>query len=718
MLESGTTTGKESSTKPLGRTEPVIIAKQLVTPPSDSNPETDSFSAEQNEGQHHPKTLLTPIPLATTTAIDQTATVTAPDSRKPPLKVVTSGSVRRFSKGSMLDNREKRLSMGSLMAPSRRRTQSDSNSKTINSAPSFSPLSAGAQMKASSDDDNKGDRAATLILVAATDENTAECPTSAKSVESNWFKSQTVRSSEEDTPTIDTKVPGRESGSSTASSGTSKEDGRGSEGLLTHYEKLMLRAQKQRDTAMSEANLAQQRYDEVQRTSAAELLRIESELKTLSRRLQNEYELRTVAERKCTLMECELAELSSNIQLEAQNLVAQERREHKKEMERMTRKHTEVVHLMEMERAQVASLKQSVGNMSEELDRERGETDRLRNGMVAFERQVSTLMSPVHQTGSGSSSRRISSATSMQSLTAVAEESTVATRSVPPSLECIPDSAAVFSAAGRMAARRPPPLPIISSERSMSLLSLNGSTTNGSVTPSAAATTLSTDSPHIFGKIYFGDDAARPDTRLAEFLGFVNMPTEKEAQSSLFMQRSIREDVAPTLLADSAGGTNNGLPSITGWSRNRRLLHGVQENTLVLETYKPRAPTSRVLSLACYLCSHSVNRFAGAGPTGRILSTSSTGSSISHLSSSPGSSNEMYRMRFNDNDDENKPLCTHCHGRMVAVCSFFAYLKIVRKGLIKRPIADIWLEVNKARLQMWMARSGASLNSSLSLKMS
>ncbi|KAJ2359513.1 hypothetical protein H4S02_012240 [Coemansia sp. RSA 2611] len=77
----------------------------------------------------------------------------------------------------------------------------------------------------------------------------------------------------------------------------------------------------------------------------------------------------------------------------------------------------------------------------------------------------------------------------------------------------------------------------------------------------------------------------------------------------------------------------------------------------------------------------------------------------------------MYRMRFNDNDEDNKPLCHHCHVRMVAVCSFFAYLKIVRKGLIKRPIADIWLEVNKARLQMWLARSGASPDSRVAIAM-
>ncbi|KAJ2763584.1 hypothetical protein IWQ56_004804 [Coemansia nantahalensis] len=50
---------------------------------------------------------------------------------------------------------------------------------------------------------------------------------------------------------------------------------------------------------------------------------------------------------------------------------------------------------------------------------------------------------------------------------------------------------------------------------------------------------------------------------------------------------------------------------------------------------------------------------------------------------------------------------------MVTVCSFFAYLKIVRRGLIKRPIADIWLEVNRVRMQMWLARSGASADSSL-----
>ncbi|KAJ2904868.1 RAB3A interacting protein, partial [Coemansia aciculifera] len=180
------------------------------------------------------------------------------------------------------------------------------------------------------------------------------------------------------------------------------------------------------------------------------------------------------------------------------------------------------------------------------------------------------------------------------------------------------------------------------------------------------------------------------------------------------MQRSMREDVGPTLVAD----TSSGLTSLSSWSKGRRLVHSVQENTLILESFSPRVQLSRVMSLGCYLCGCSISRPQSSAsllsmPLSPPLSSASSSDQqrVQSLGGSVCGRSEMYRMRFNDNDEDNKPLCHHCHGRMVAVCSFFSYLKIVRKGLIKRPIADIWLEVNKARLQMWLARSGASPDS-------
>ncbi|KAJ2790815.1 hypothetical protein GGI18_001563 [Coemansia linderi] len=237
--------------------------------------------------------------------------------------------------------------------------------------------------------------------------------------------------------------------------------------------------------------------------------------------------------------------------------------------------------------------------------------------------------------------------------------------------------------------------------------------------------------PHIVGSLFFGNDATRPDTRLAEFLGFINVTSDKEAQSCAFMQRSMREDVGPTLVADSAS-LSAGMPSLSAWSKGRRLVHGVQENTLILESFSPRMQLSRVLSLGCYLCGSSISRPLSSAlsslsmpmsppPSSASSSLSTSEQRVQSLSGNGEGSGrgrcEMYRMRFNDNDEDNKPLCHHCHARMVAVCSFFAYLKIVRKGLIKRPIADIWLEVNKARLQMWLARSGASPDSRVAIAM-
>ncbi|KAJ2006954.1 RAB3A interacting protein [Coemansia thaxteri] len=403
------------------------------------------------------------------------------------------------------------------------------------------------------------------------------------------------------------------------------------------YEALMLRAQEQRNAALAEAGAAQAQAQAL----GGEAARLRAALAAAGERLREEGARRAAAEAKCALMECELAELSSTIQLEAQALVAAERREHRADADRMARAHAEVLQLLAMERAQAAALKRSLEAASEALDRERADADRLRAGMAAFERQISGLI----------------------------------------------------AIAGDAGGDRPPHPP--------------------------------RPEPHIAARLFFGNDATRSDTRLAEFLGFTNASSDREAQASAFMQRCMREDVAPTLAADAASA----MPSLAAWSKGRRLVAGVQENTLVLESYAPRVALGRVLSLGCYLCGCAVNRpdhvpsELSPPPSlseHRVLSSSSSSLSLS-LGCSPGRAPrarcEMYRMRFSDHDDDNKPLCPHCHARMVAVCSFFAYLKIVRKGLIKRPIADIWLEVNRARLQMWLARSGASPDSSLSIAM-
>ncbi|KAJ2065445.1 hypothetical protein GGI17_000258 [Coemansia sp. S146] len=562
-------------------------------------------------------------------------------------------------------------------------------SKPLSPCASFPALSEGS-----------GHRS-TIFMVAATDENS-------QGMESNWFKRQTACSSDsgprqEPAPVPPPPVPkdrqsqeSRRRSSSTASTTVSAATSE----QVAHYEALMLRAQEQRNVAIAEANTLQQQMEDLQRASGSELAQLRAELDAASRKLRIEYELRTAAETKCALMECELAELSSNIQYEAQNLVAVERREHRAEVDRMARSHAEVLQLMEMERAQVASLKLSLETVNVALDRERAEADRLRSGMVAFERQVSTLIAP----------------------TSAPVSPTDASSETLPSLSARSFSASVLSnGSGRLARSAP---------QSLDCMVLANT--------SAAVAAPMAPEPHIVGSLFFGNDATRPDTRLAEFLGFINVSSDKEAQSCAFMQRSMREDVGPTLVADSASSTA-GMPSLSAWSKGRRLVHGVQENTLILESFSPRVQLSRVLSLGCYLCGCSISRpLSSASSLSMPLSpppssaSSSLSTSISDqqrvqsLSSSTADPSgggqgrgrcEMYRMRFNDNDEDNKPLCHHCHARMVAVCSFFAYLKIVRKGLIKRPIADIWLEVNKARLQMWLARSGASPDSRIAIAM-
>ncbi|KAJ2614350.1 hypothetical protein H4S08_001747 [Coemansia sp. RSA 1365] len=442
----------------------------------------------------------------------------------------------------------------------------------------------------------------TILMVAATEENSGDTAQQIQQIEqaqhaqqreSNWFRRQTKSGS----------LKRRPSGSAVAPS--------------AQYEVRLLRAQQQRDTAMAEAAELQRRLDELQRAGDAEIARLREEVAAAGQKLRAEYELRTAAEAKCSMMECELAELSSNIQYEAQNLVAQERRAHKGELERAARKHREVVQLMEMERAQVGALKLSLERETAARDSEHAEADRLRTALAAIERQMSPVSPP-----------RTASAAERKSR-------------------------------------------------------------SGSRSASPAASFLLENVAHISGRMLFGCDVAQPDLRLGEFIAFVDAASEKDALASAFMQRSLREDVEPTLAADAA---TSALPSLSGWSRHRRLLNSALDATLELESYTPRVAVERVVSPACYLCSCSVTR--------AVPRVSNDASAHAH--------GAMFRMRLGADDTDSKPLCAHCHSRMMAICSFFAYLSIVRRRLTRRPIADVWLEVNRARLHMWLVRSGAS----------
>ncbi|KAJ1729083.1 hypothetical protein LPJ72_005158 [Coemansia sp. Benny D160-2] len=376
-----------------------------------------------------------------------------------------------------------------------------------------------------------------------------------------------------------------------------------------------------------------------------EIEQLRRELEDARRQQRIEYELRTIAETKCMRMEYELAELSSNIQLEAQTLVAVERRGHKREIDRLTRQLREVEQLRDVDGEQVTCLKQCLESAATDLDEARAEVTRLRSAIDAFEQNQK-----------------------------------------PPQSAKSAAAAAVYHSEQRQ-------------------------------------------QPHIAGRLFFGTDGTRADTRLGEFLGFLNVASEREAMASAFVQRCVREDVEPTLAASGGGGGGiggggsggsviggSGMPSLSGWQRHRRLMHSVVDNSLVLEAFTPRTGcATRVLSLACYLCGHSTNPGANTAPVTTTSTSTSTSTSGSHSSMSSTRGEPLHRLRFGDNDGNSKPLCAHCHARMVAVCSFFSYLRIVRKGLIKRPIADIWLEVNKARLQMWLSRSGASVESSLAI---
>ncbi|KAJ2136000.1 hypothetical protein IW136_004068, partial [Coemansia sp. RSA 678] len=431
--------------------------QRSVGPPSPTNSGSRSLLSPEGSAPHT-------LPILETDLVDKPRVLQSMALATPPL----TASVPQPACSQTLPHKNSKSVVAASAAEAQdvSRAEHDALNQADADADGYAtPLGTGNKSAVHVGNKEQSRPVSTILLVAATAENSSAQISEHKQRESNWFRRQSKSSSF--------------SGQHTPQSAD----------MGARYEASMLRAQEQRNTAMAEAAHLQHRLDDLERTTATELTQLRTELETTKRKLRTEYELRTAAEAKCSVMECELAELSNNIQLEAQNLVALERREHKTELEQMTKRHTEVVQLMDMEREQVVSLKQSLERTTNTLDRERDECERLRTTMVAFERQFSTLVAPMRESTLSTSAHR------SVSPVPVLRPGSRLTRSAPQSLE----SAITTSASSSVCE------------------------------PHADA--------HIVGRMYFGNDAARSDTRLAEFLGFINIASEKEAQSSAFMQR-------------------------------------------------------------------------------------------------------------------------------------------------------------------------------------
>ena len=202
----------------------------------------------------------------------------------------------------------------------------------------------------------------------------------------------------------------------------------------------------------------------------------------------------------------------------------------------------------------------------------------------------------------------------------------------------------------------------------------NISQTNLSGT-SNTAMAAATSSPNLPGAFSFGSSSAANSPSSSNFNSSSFIPPLKESK---FYRRTLVEDLEPTLRLDLAPG----LSFLSRRSVNSSLLSGA----LAIE---PFTPTAKLYSpiFACALCGESRKQ----EPYVR-----------------------KHRFRTSDSEDAQRyPLCEYCLGRLRAAADFVGFLRMVRDGLWRcgneEEEKSAWEESVRLRERMLWARMGGGV---------
>ncbi|KAJ9060883.1 hypothetical protein DSO57_1026200 [Entomophthora muscae] len=162
------------------------------------------------------------------------------------------------------------------------------------------------------------------------------------------------------------------------------------------------------------------------------------------------------------------------------------------------------------------------------------------------------------------------------------------------------------------------------------------------------------------------------DHRFQEFKEFLEAPTNKGLYlSSKFMKRTLNEDVDPALRFDSG--------PISGWMTQKRLLSAAQAGNINIFPLKSDGGVSPAHIKSCVFC-------------------------VAKKECSL-----FYQYTIIGTDSEPNVICYQCRDRLLAVCKFFALLRMARAGVVKDSPQKLYLSCLHAKHSMFLSRVGANL---------
>ncbi|KAK9729388.1 hypothetical protein K7432_000271 [Basidiobolus ranarum] len=165
------------------------------------------------------------------------------------------------------------------------------------------------------------------------------------------------------------------------------------------------------------------------------------------------------------------------------------------------------------------------------------------------------------------------------------------------------------------------------------------------------------------------------DIRYIEFKEFLEQPPKNIFQSK-FVKRCITEDIDVLMRFDTTAG-------VRSWFQNRKLATAVQVGTIVIEplftNYEQKETQLQYARSNCTLCNH-------------------------HVATSTN-----YTYRLDDHDVETKIACSFCRERLISVCDFYSFLRMIHSGILKSSHEKLYNDCLRIRLKMFLARVGSHI---------
>ncbi|PVU92139.1 hypothetical protein BB559_003828 [Furculomyces boomerangus] len=373
----------------------------------------------------------------------------------------------------------------------------------------------------------------------------------------------------------------------------------------------LLEVQQQRDSALEEIARLKAEFDSVQLTTNRNIADLAETIIKLKDQLGHEAQKSQNAEHKLHVMECELAELSNNIQIEAQNIVITERKERKAEVDRLIKLHKETKELLEMERMQVHDLKEALENCGKMLDQEKNKREYFESKLKKSKTQSTKLeikkpttthqnnIESLHTNSKSSHKKQLSESVLKPQIQQLLHITTKNLKSETYLNKPKPLNQLQNNNQHTFDQNYSPELRTLNSPISSVYTNFDEYSSTTKNRPDINDTSLEkscsfnenlklkkSNTKWVICELGFLDSSAE-NVDINDIKQLVQAKSDKDAFQTPFFQKIYKEELEPTVIRAETLNISSKLGNtiFSNWNRYKKILASIQENTLIIEAY-------------------------------------------------------------------------------------------------------------------------------------